>query len=140
MNKVELRALEDTFSALRKMAKDIDRHRQWMLEANVLDFIKNILAWPSPEQKHREIMSNAWQLLFDLVYNSYNHTLIWIEFKEILMKCLHQHFYDSDTCFHIVYSIYGIARVAQEEGIKILKIFPFAIDLLIVTSNYFFGL
>ncbi|KAG4075656.1 hypothetical protein HA402_003481 [Bradysia odoriphaga] len=120
MDKKELHALEDTFRALSKMAKSADR--QWIIEANVLDFIKNILAWPSPEQKHHEVMSCAWQLLFDLVWNSSNHTLIWMEFNEVLMEDLQQNVYNNDTCSHIVYSIYGIARLAQHEGLNIFKI------------------
>lgn len=120
MNKRELRDLEDTFRALSKIAKGTKR--QWLIESNVLDFIKNILARPSLEQKHHAVMSCAWQLLFDLIWNSSNHTIIWMEFCEVLMKCLRQNAHTNDTCLHIVYNIYVIARIAQHEGLNILKI------------------
>ena len=120
MERKDLQGLKKTLGTLSRMAKGDDR--QWIIEANVLDFIKNILAWPSPDEKHYEIMSSAWQLLFDLVYNSTNHTIIWIVFHETLMEYLEQYHCNIDTCLHIVYSIYGIARVAEAEGIRILKI------------------
>ncbi|XP_037027145.1 uncharacterized protein LOC119067935 [Bradysia coprophila] len=120
MDNAGLRALEDTFRALSKMAKGAERES--LIEANVLDFIKNILAWPSAEQKHYQIMSSAWQLLFELVYDSPNHVLIWIEFNKILINQLRQNVIDNDTCCHIVYSIYAIAGIAQHEGLNIFKI------------------
>ncbi|XP_037027025.1 uncharacterized protein LOC119067870 [Bradysia coprophila] len=118
----ELRDLNYTFKALIKMAKETER--QWIIEANGLDFIRKILAWPSTEEKleHKEIMSSAWDLLFELADDSSNHALIWSEFNRILMKHLRQKVYDNDACRHIVYRIYGISHIAQHEGLNIFQI------------------
>jgi len=91
--------------------------REWIIKANVIDFIKSILTWPSTEEKHNQVMSSAWDLLFELILDGSNEALIWENFQEILMKHLNQR-----GCRIVMYCIYARAHLAQTQGMTIFKI------------------
>lgn len=99
------------------MARKNSEERQLLIQANVLDFIKSILVWPSPE--HHEMMTCAWDLLSHLTTGP-NHYRIWSQLNEMLMQYLQQNIHN--TCRTIVFQIYAVGQCAQKEGTKFLKI------------------
>lgn len=122
LDEVNVKALQQTIETLIEISK-LGMDRQWIIADKGLDFLKNILSCPSPNPDHNEITLLTWQLMFNLILeNNENRSKIWHECNELFFNYLQQSLYDNDTCRLIVYNIYALGGVGQQQGTSILKI------------------